>query len=130
MLKIRLTRRGKKQYATYRIIVAEAQWPRDGKHLADLGYYNPMVSPIELKIDLDEVNKWLERGAQPTKKVKNLILLSKNPNYINKLIKRKEKAKSRLLKKKQKAKVGTEEGKKQIPEKPTEKSTKEKATKK
>lgn len=124
MLKIRLTRRGKKHYATYRIIVAEAQWPRDGKHLDDLGYYNPMVSPIELKIDLEELDKWIKRGAQPTDKVKSLVLLAKNPNYINKLLKRKEKAKARLLRKKEKARIAKTE------EKGTEESSKVKAEKK
>jgi small subunit ribosomal protein S16 len=91
MLKIRLTRRGKKHHPTYRVVVAEAEWPRDGKFLEDLGYYNPMIEPLEIKIDLEKVDEWLAKGAQPTKKVASLISIARDPSRLEKLSKKKEK---------------------------------------
>ncbi|MBN1374047.1 30S ribosomal protein S16 [Candidatus Dojkabacteria bacterium] len=85
MLKIRLTRKGKRHVPNYRIVVAHAQWPRDGKFLDDLGYYNPTQKPLELKLDLEKVDKWLKNGAQPTEKVMALIKIARNPKRIKKI---------------------------------------------
>ena len=73
MVKIRLTRIGKKKAPAYRVVVADGRYPRDGRFIEELGYYNPMVDPIEVKIDADKAKKWLANGAQPTETVKALL---------------------------------------------------------
>ena len=72
-VKIRLTRTGAKKAPSYRVVVADGRYPRDGRFIEELGYYNPMVDPIEVKIDADKAKKWLANGAQPTETVKALL---------------------------------------------------------
>ena len=72
MLKIRLTRTGKRGQPHYRIIVCEARSKRDGKVMDNLGYYNPLTNPSEVKIDKEKYSHWIQKGAQPTLTVKNL----------------------------------------------------------
>lgn len=74
MLKIKLSRTGKKHQPHYRVIVAEAKSKRDGKFVANLGYYIPYSDPAQLKLNLDEYNNWLQKGAQPTQTVRQLAL--------------------------------------------------------
>ena len=57
----------------YRIVVADARSPRDGKFIEEIGYYNPLKDPVELKIDDEKAKKWKTYGAQPTNKVRALI---------------------------------------------------------
>ncbi|MGC8544484.1 30S ribosomal protein S16 [Athalassotoga sp.] len=76
MVKIKLTRMGKRGQPFYRIIVVESSKTRDGAYIESLGYYNPMKSPFEIKIDDERALYWLQCGAQPTETVKSL--LSKN----------------------------------------------------
>ena len=76
MVKIRLTRMGKRGQPFYRVIVVDSKKNRDGAYIESLGYYNPMRKPYELNIDNERALFWLERGAQPTDTVKSL--LSKN----------------------------------------------------
>ena len=66
MLKIRLRRMGAKKAPFYRIIVADSRAPRDGAFLEELGYYNPLTDPVELKVDHERAAHWLSNGAQPT----------------------------------------------------------------
>ena len=73
MVKIRLKRMGAKKAPFYRIVVADARTPRDGKVLAELGIYDPTKKPSMLKVDVEEANKWISNGAQPTDTVKALI---------------------------------------------------------
>ena len=72
-VKIRLTRIGAKKAPFYRVVVADGRYPRDGRFIEELGYYNPMVDPVEVKIDADKAKKWLANGAQPTETVKALL---------------------------------------------------------
>ena len=72
-VKIRLTRTGKKKAPSYRIVVADGRYPRDGRFIEEIGYYNPMVDPVEVKIDADKATAWLKNGAQPTDTVKDLL---------------------------------------------------------
>ena len=72
-VKIRLKRMGAKQKPFYRIVVADSRSPRDGKVIDELGYYNPIKEPAELKINNDMALEWLRKGAQPTDTVKNLF---------------------------------------------------------
>ena len=72
-VKMRLTRTGAKKAPSYRVVVADGRYPRDGRFIEELGYYNPMVDPVEVKIDADKAKKWLANGAQPTETVKALL---------------------------------------------------------
>ena len=75
-VKIRLRRMGQKKAPFYRIIVADSRSPRDGKFIEEVGYYNPMTNPAEIKVDADKVQKWLDSGAQPTETVKSILTKS------------------------------------------------------
>ena len=72
-VKIRLRRMGAKKAPFYRVIVADERSPRDGKFIDEIGYYNPLTDPAEIKIDNDKATKWLNDGAQPTETVKSLL---------------------------------------------------------
>lgn len=73
MVKIRLKRMGAKKKPFYRIVVADSRNQRDGKTIAEIGYYDPMKEPAEIKIDNDAARKWLSTGAQPTDTVRSLF---------------------------------------------------------
>ncbi len=73
MVRIRLRRTGSKKNASYRIVVADERSPRDGRFIEELGYYNPLSDPIELKVDVERANDWIKKGAQPTETVKSLL---------------------------------------------------------
>jgi small subunit ribosomal protein S16 len=72
-VKIRLKKMGSKKRPFYRLIAADSRSPRDGRFLDNLGHYNPMVEPAEIKIDEDKVYKWLGNGALPTESAANLL---------------------------------------------------------
>ncbi|HIX40945.1 MAG: 30S ribosomal protein S16 [Desulfovibrio sp.] len=72
-VKLKLTRMGSKKHPFYRVVAANDETRRDGRPLAYLGYYNPMVDPAEVKLDADKVKEWLARGAQPTDTVRALL---------------------------------------------------------
>ena len=72
-VKIRLTRMGDKKNPFYRIVVADARAPRDGKFIDIVGTYNPLKEPAEIKLDTDKVKDWLVKGAQPTDTVKAML---------------------------------------------------------
>lgn len=73
MLKIKLSRTGKKNQPSYRFVVAEARSKRDGKCVEFLGHYNPLTDPPTIKIDNKKLKYWLSCGAQPTETVRKLI---------------------------------------------------------
>ena len=73
MVKIRLKRLGAKKAPFYRVVVSESRNARDGKAIANIGYYNPMTAPEEIKIDAEKAQKWIANGAQPTETVKVLL---------------------------------------------------------
>lgn len=72
-VKIRLRRLGAKKAPFYRIVVADSRYPRDGRFIEEIGYYDPMKDPAEVKVDAEKALKWIENGAQPTETVKNLL---------------------------------------------------------
>ena len=76
MVKIRLKRLGQKKSPFYRIVVADSRYPRNGRFIEELGYYNPMTNPAEFKVDAEKVEKWLQSGAQPTETGKSLLVKS------------------------------------------------------
>jgi small subunit ribosomal protein S16 len=73
MLKIRLRRMGAKKAPFYRIVVADSRAPRNGAFVEEIGYYNPLTDPAELKVDNDRANYWIKSGAQPTDTVRSLL---------------------------------------------------------
>jgi small subunit ribosomal protein S16 len=72
-VKIRLTRMGKKKNPFYRVVVADERSRRDGAPIEEIGYYNPMTEPADIKIDAEKAAKWLANGAQPTDTVRALL---------------------------------------------------------
>ena len=72
-VKMRLKRLGAKKAPFYRVVVADERAPRDGKFIEEIGYYNPLTEPADIKIDAEKAKKWLSNGAQPTETVKSLL---------------------------------------------------------
>ena len=72
-VKIRLRRLGAKKAPFYRVVVADSRSARDGKFIEEIGYFNPMTKPEEIKIDADKAKKWIANGAQPTDTVRALL---------------------------------------------------------
>ena len=72
-VKIRLRRMGAKKAPFNRIVVADSRNPRDGRCIDEVGYYNPLTDPVDLKVDTEKVQKWISNGAQPTDTVKSLL---------------------------------------------------------
>ena len=73
MVKIRLKRMGAHKKPFYRVVVADIRSPRDGRFIEEIGYYNPLTEPADIKIDEEKAKKWLGNGAQPTNTVKTLF---------------------------------------------------------
>ena len=78
-VKIRLRRMGAKKTPFYRIVVADSRYPRDGRFIEEIGYYNPLTEPKTFKVDEEKAKKWISTGAQPTDTVKALF---KNNNIL------------------------------------------------
>ncbi|MCL1820926.1 MAG: 30S ribosomal protein S16 [Oscillospiraceae bacterium] len=73
MVKIRLRRMGAKKAPFYRVVVADSRFPRDGRFIEEIGTYDPMKDPAEIKINGERALEWIKTGAQPTDTVKNLL---------------------------------------------------------
>ena len=72
-VKMRLRRMGAKKAPFYRVIVADSRSPRDGRFIEEIGYYNPLTNPADIKIDAEKAKQWIANGAQPTETVKSLL---------------------------------------------------------
>ena len=72
-VKIRLKRMGAKKAPFYRVVVADSLYPRDGRFIDELGYYNPLTDPATIQIDEEKAKQWVKNGAQPTDTVKALL---------------------------------------------------------
>ena len=72
-VKLRLKRLGAKKAPSYRIVAADSRYPRDGRFIETVGFYNPTREPAEIKVDKELALKWLNNGAQPTDTVRNLL---------------------------------------------------------
>ena len=72
-VKIRLKRIGAKKTPFYSVVVADERSPRDGKFIEEIGYYNPLTNPVDIKIDAEKAQKWIKNGAQPTETVRSLL---------------------------------------------------------
>ena len=73
MVKIRLRRMGAKKAPYYRIVVADARAPRDGRCIEEIGTYNPLTNPATIQVDAEKVQAWIKNGAQPTDTVRGLL---------------------------------------------------------
>lgn len=76
MVKIRLRRMGAKKAPFYRVVVADSRYPRDGRFIEEIGYYDPTKEPSAVSIDKEKADKWLANGAQPTDTVKKLLKIA------------------------------------------------------
>jgi small subunit ribosomal protein S16 len=76
MVKMRLRRMGAKKAPYYRIVVADSRYPRDGRFIEEIGTYNPLIEPAEIKIITERAKDWLQNGAQPTDTVKKLLKIA------------------------------------------------------
>lgn len=83
MLKIRLSRTGKKNQAHYRIVISEKRSKRDGDYVANLGHYIPYLNPAKLKLDIKSYDEWVGKGAQPTEVVSYLRKLATSDKEID-----------------------------------------------
>jgi small subunit ribosomal protein S16 len=72
-VKIRLRRMGAKKAPFYRIVVADSRYPRDGRFIEEIGYYDPTKEPSVVKVDADKAKAWIANGAQPTDTVKAIL---------------------------------------------------------
>ena len=72
-VKIRLRRMGAKRAPFYRVVVADSRFPRDGRFIEEIGYYDPTKEPAIVNIDAEAAKKWIGNGAQPTDTVKALL---------------------------------------------------------
>ncbi|MBQ2974618.1 MAG: 30S ribosomal protein S16 [Clostridia bacterium] len=72
-VKIRLRRMGAKKAPFYRIVVADSRYPRDGRFIEEIGTYNPVANPTEIKVDAEKAKQWIANGAQPTDTVKAIL---------------------------------------------------------
>ena len=72
-VKIRLRRMGAKRQPSYRVVVADSRYPRDGRFIEEIGFYDPTQSPSVIRIDNEKAQQWLANGAQPTDTVRALL---------------------------------------------------------
>lgn len=72
-VRMRLKRMGAKKAPFYRIVVADSRSPRDGRFIEEIGYYNPMVQPADVKINQEKALEWLKKGAKPSDTVRALL---------------------------------------------------------
>ena len=72
-VKIRLRRMGAKKAPFYRVVVADSRFPRDGRFIEEIGYYDPTKEPAVVNIDKEKAQAWIKNGAQPTDTVKKLL---------------------------------------------------------
>ena len=72
-VKIRLRRMGAKRQPSYRVVVADSRYPRDGRFIEEIGFYDPTKSPSLIRIDNEKAQQWLKNGAQPTDTVRALL---------------------------------------------------------
>ena len=72
-VKIRLKRMGAKKAPFYRVVVADSRPPRDGRFIEEIGYYNPLTDPADIKIDVERAQYWVKNGAQPSDTVRAIL---------------------------------------------------------
>lgn len=86
-VKIRLARHGAKKAPYYRVVVADSRSPRDGRFIEEVGRYNPLTNPSMIKLDMEKVDAWIVKGAQPTDCVAKLIALARDGKAVTETVK-------------------------------------------
>ena len=76
-VKIRLARHGAKKNPYYRVVVTDGRFKRDGRNIEEVGRYNPMVEPSMVKLDMEKIEEWIAKGAQPTDTVARLLKIAR-----------------------------------------------------
>ena len=122
-VKIRLRRMGAKKAPFYRIVVADSRYPRDGRFIEEVGYYDPTKEPSVIKVDAEKATDWLKKGAQPTDTAKALLVKA-NVTFPEK------KAKAKKAKATAEVKAEAEPAKKAPAKKAAAKTTAKTVTKK
>ncbi|HZJ68780.1 MAG TPA: 30S ribosomal protein S16 [Candidatus Eisenbacteria bacterium] len=79
-VKIRLKRIGAKKQPYFRVVVADSRSPRDGRFIEEIGFYNPISEPADIRLDVEKAEQWMKNGAQPTDTVRALIKKAKEAN--------------------------------------------------
>ena len=92
-VRIRLTRKGRKKLPSYRIVVADSRFPRDGRFIEELGYYDPKTEPSTVEVNVDKARDWLAKGAKPSNTVQNLFKIAGVTETIKKHTVKAKKAK-------------------------------------
>ena len=105
-LKIRLARHGSHKRPYYRVVVADARAPRDGRFVDQVGRYNPLTNPKVISLDTEKINDWISKGAQPTDAVKALMRAAEAGEKTETVVK---KSKKQLAKEAEAAKKAAEE---------------------
>jgi small subunit ribosomal protein S16 len=77
-VKIRLARHGAKKRPYYRVVVADGRMPRDGRYIELVGRYNPLTNPKTIDLDLEKIDEWISKGAQPSNAVSHLIDIARS----------------------------------------------------
>ena len=77
-VKIRLARHGAKKRPYYRVVVADGRMPRDGRYIEEVGRYNPLTQPKTIQLDLEKIDEWISKGAQPSNTVAHLIDIARS----------------------------------------------------
>lgn len=72
-VRIRLRRMGQKKAPFYRLVVADSRSPRDGRFIEEIGYYNPLTDPAEIKVDAEKAKQWISNGAAPSDTAKYVL---------------------------------------------------------
>jgi small subunit ribosomal protein S16 len=78
-VKIRLARAGAKKAPFYRVVAADSRAPRDGRFIEILGRYNPRTDPSTIELNVEKIDAWIAKGAQPSETVAKLLAIAKNP---------------------------------------------------
>lgn len=90
-VKIRLARHGAKKRPYYRVVVADGRMPRDGRYIEQVGRYNPLTNPSTVELDLEKIDAWIAKGAQPSKTVAHLIDIARGDKKVPEAKERKSK---------------------------------------
>jgi small subunit ribosomal protein S16 len=72
-VRIRLKRTGTNRKPAYRVVVTDSRSPRDGRFIEEIGFYNPLTKPPQVRIDQEKVSAWMKKGAQPSDTVRHLL---------------------------------------------------------
>lgn len=81
-VKIRLARAGAKKAPFYRVVAADSRAPRDGRFIEILGRYNPRTDPSTIELNVEKIDAWIAKGAQPSEIVAKLLAIAKNPEAV------------------------------------------------